>query len=431
MLIFFIIISKFYLLVPKVLIVINQHEYPLRSTVRDSIFCFEKYYDAEIFYLNTARLYKIPNHLKEIKFDLIIFHTVFMSFRWGMEKEYKRLYKLLQFFRECSVEKIATPQDEWIHTNLLNEFIVDFGISRVFSVSPESEWPIIYNKIDFSKVKFHRILTGYIDPSIVEKFGNSTLNNRDITIGYRAYKAPPWLGKHGYLKTLIAETFKQKSDEFDLISDISVEEKDTFLGDAWYNFLLKCKYFIGVEGGSTVLDPDGTIWKQGVKFLNANPNASYEEIEKNVFQGKEGSLSLIAISPRHLECCITKTCQILIKGSYNGILIPGKHFIELNPDFSNINSVIEIVKNDSLREQIANDAYNDIVLSKKYSYPNFVNYLFTLSLKPVINASYYGKKYKFLNTLHLKKQIIWNTIFSKLYIVYFNLKMLKSKVTNN
>jgi len=418
------------LLLPKILIIINQHEYPLRSTVRDSIFCFEKYYDAEIFYLNTARLYSIPSHLKEIKFDLVIFHTVFMSFRWGLEKEYNRLYKLLQYFRECSFTKVAMPQDEWIHTNLLNKFILDFGISRVFSVSPESEWPIIYNKIDFSKVNFHRILTGYIDPSVVEKYSNPSLSDREITIGYRAFKAPPWLGKHGYLKTLIAEVFKKKSSEFDLVSDISVEEKDTFLGDAWYNFLLKCKYFIGVEGGSTILDPDGSIWKQGVNFLLTNPNASYEEIEKKVFHGKEGTLNLIAISPRHLECCITKTCQILIKGSYNGILIPGKHFIELNADFSNINSVMEIIKQDNLREQIANNAYNDIVLSKKYHYPEFVNFLFKLSLKPTLNPGKYGEKYKKLNTFHFKKQIFWNTIFSKLYIIYFKLKKLKSKVIN-
>jgi len=418
-------------LLPKILIIINQHEYPLRSTVRDSIFCFEKYYDAEIFYLNTARLYTIPSHLKEIKFDLIIFHTVFMSFRWGMEKEYKRLHKLLQYFRKCSFTKIAMPQDEWIHTNLLNNFIVDFGISTIFSVSPESEWPIIYNKIDFSKVNFYRILTGYIDPSVVEKFTNPKLNGREVTIGYRAYKAPAWLGKHGYLKTLIAEIFKNKSIEFSLESDISLEEKDTFLGDAWYNFLLKCKYFIGVEGGSTVLDPDGSIWREGVRFSLANPNASYEEIEENVFHGKEGSLNLIAISPRHLECCITKTCQILIKGDYNGILIPGKHFIELNRDFSNINSVIQLIKDDSLREQIVNDAYEDIVLSKKYSYPEFVKFLISISLKPTQNPISYIKKYKAINTFYFRKQTLWNTFYSKLYIVYFNLKILKSKVINN
>lgn len=415
------------MLSPKVLIIINQREYPLRSTVRDSIFCFEKYFNAEIFYLNTARLHSIPRHLKEINFDLVIFHTVFMSFRWGMKKEYNRLFKLLRYFRECSFLKIAMPQDEWIHTNLLNDFILDFGISKVFSVAPKSEWPVIYNKVDFSKVSFHRILTGYIDPSIVKKFANPELNNREVTVGYRAYKAPPWLGKHGYLKTLIADIFKKKSIEADFISDISVKQEDTFLGDAWYKFLLNCKYFIGVEGGSTVLDPDGTIWEKGVKFLMANPNASYEEIEMNVFPGKEGSLNLVAISPRHLECCITKTCQILIKGSYNGILIPGKHFIELNPDFSNINSVIETIKDDTLREQIVNDAYKDIVVSNKYSYPEFVNFLFSHSLQPTLNPESYIKKYKFINTLHFRKQTLLNFLFSKLYVLYFNLKLKSQK----
>lgn len=407
---------------PNILIVINQYSFPLRSTVRDSIFCFEKYSDNVIYYLNTARLKTIPEHIYKIKFDLIIFHTSFMSFRWGQENEYKRLNVLIDYFKKLQCIKAATPQDEWIHTDLLNDFINDFNISHVFSVASETEWPIIYNKVDFSKVKFDRILTGYIDPSVVDRFSNSDINERKIDIGYRAYKAPPWLGKHGYMKTLIASFFDKKSKETQVIADISVNEKDTFIGDQWYEFLRKCKYFIGVEGGSTVLDRDGKIWEKGVKYISENPLASYEEIENAVFPNQEGTLNLVAISPRHLECCITRTCQILIKGEYNGILLPKKHFIELNDDFSNIDEVISIVKDDKIRESIVNNAFNDIVASEKYSYPHFVEDILSKALSDMSDIKMNQISFIKQNKFHYNRQLLINSFYCLAYKYYSSIK---------
>ncbi len=47
-----------------------------------------------------------------------------------------------------------------------------------------------------------------------------------------------------------------------------------------------------------------------------------------------------AISSRHFEAIGTKTVQIMMKGRYNDILVPGEHFISLNEDFSNIDDVM-------------------------------------------------------------------------------------------
>ena len=402
----------------NILVVINQYSFPLRSTIRDSIFCFKKYSDSSVYFLNTARLSKLPKHFLNVRFDIILFHTSFMSFRWGHQKEFNRLSKLLDDFKSINSVKIALPQDEWIHTDLLNTFINEFNIKYVFSVAPETEWRVIYNEVNFSNVQFYRILTGYIDPLIVDKYAASQIEKRLVDVGYRAFKAPPWLGKHGYMKTLIANIFTKKCNEANLVSDISVDERDTFLGDKWYGFLKKCKYFIGVEGGSTVLDRDGTIWEKGVKFLNENPDASYDEVEKAVFPEKDGSLNLVAISPRHLECCITKTCQILIEGDYNGILIPNKHFIELREDFSNLSEVISIVKNDNLREKITEQAFADIVKSNKYSYPSFVKFVLNTAMEQVIINDKNNKNYLFLNNLHYQKQFIINYIFCLAYKYY-------------
>ena len=94
----------------------------------------------------------------------------------------------------------------------------------------------------------------------------------------------------------------------------------------------------------------------------------------------EGSIQYFAISPRNLECCITKTCQILIEGDYNGIIKPGVDYIELKRDFSNIDEVIEMVKNDNKRLSIVEKAFGNVVYNDELYYDSFVSKLLNLSL---------------------------------------------------
>jgi hypothetical protein len=52
----------------------------------------------------------------------------------------------------------------------------------------------------------------------------------------------------------------------------------------------------------------------------------------------------------------------------------------LKRDFSNLNEVLEIMKDDNKRNQIVEQAYQDIVLSNKYSYQHLVNFVIDKSL---------------------------------------------------
>jgi len=267
------------------------------------------------------------------------------------------------------------PQDEFIKTDMLCDFINEFEIDYVFSVAPESEWPKIYHKVDFQKVKFLKVLTGYLDDKTllrIKKLEESS-SNRPIDIGYRAYGIRHWLGRHGFLKIKIADIFKDVANKYNLKCDISTDGKDTFYGDDWYRFLLRCKYTIGVEGGATVLDRDGSIRYKTENYQAKHPDATFDEIEASCFPHEDGFLNLMAISPRHLEACATKTCQILVEGRYNDILLPGKHYIELKYDFSNIDQVIDTISKDKIRYKLTEQAYRDIVESERYTYRSFVN----------------------------------------------------------
>jgi hypothetical protein len=367
----------------NILILYHDLPYPIRATIRDHLYSFKRYSSHRCFYLNLA-VQGIPRYVKKIHWDLIILHTILLSSRWTPELFIKNKRKL-RFLKYSDAIKVALPQDEFLSMDVVCDFINEFGIDHVFSVAMESEWPVIYRTVDFQKVKFHKVLTGYIDESLVNKINRIAKSmpvERPIDIGYRAHwhRAAFWWGRHGALKQKIADVFKEKAPQKGLVVDISTRVEDTILGDNWYRFLLLCKYQIGVEGGASIFDWDGTYKKRTEKYLAQHPQATFEEVEKACFPDADGTLKYFAITPRHFECCVTKTCQVLVEGDYDGVLAPGKHYIELKRDFSNLDEVLDIIARDELREGITARAWQDIVESGKYTYKSFANYVIDNSL---------------------------------------------------
>ena len=354
--------------------------YPLRATVTDHLYCFQKYRADNCYYLNLA-VRSVPWYLKKIPIDLIIFHTKFFSLRWN-RKKFKKFVRKARPLKQLNAIKVALPQDEFLNTDLVCDFINEFEIDHVFSVAPESEWPKIYDSVDFERVKFSTVLTGYLDDVTITKINAlaKRVQSRSIDIGYRSGVAGYWLGRLGLLKEQVGHYFLERSARNGLIMDISTRPEDTFLGDDWYKFLLQCKYTLGVESGASVLDRDGTIRTRTEDYVLQHPQAMFEDAEQVCFPQSDGLLGLAVISPRHLEACVTKTCQVLIEGTYSGILMADKHYVPLKKDFSNIEQVLEIIKEDKQRERIVNNAFQDIVDSGQYKYQHFVDYVVENSL---------------------------------------------------
>ncbi|MDQ3917750.1 MAG: hypothetical protein M3348_04680, partial [Acidobacteriota bacterium] len=320
----------------NILVVYCVHAYPMRAAIEDHLYSFRRYSKHRWHYLNLAAR-PVPSYLSRANFDLIIFHTTFLSERWSPPL-FEEMCRKAAPLKQLSAVKAALPQDEFIHTDLLCDFINEFGVGLVFSVAFASEWPKIYAGVKGRDVKFYNVLTGYLEDHTIRKIKKlaESVSERPIDIGYRAWRAAPWLGRHGLLKVKVAELFKEKAPQAQLTVDISTDDKDTLLGDEWYRFLLRCKYTIGVEGGSSILDRDGAIKKRTEEYLAEHPQASFEEVEAACFPGLDGSLYFPPLSPRHLEACATRTCQVLVEGRYNGVLEAGRHYIELKKDFGNI-----------------------------------------------------------------------------------------------
>lgn len=78
------------------------------------------------------------------------------------------------------------------------------------------------------------------------------------------------------------------------------------------------------------------------------------------------------IGPRHFESALTRTCQLLVEGDYQGVLEPGVDYIEIKRDFSNVSDVLKQVSDAGYCKRIADQCYEHVVGSGKYTYRGFV-----------------------------------------------------------
>lgn len=359
---------------PRILVVYAYRRWPIRTSVEDHLSCFERYAPkgAQVHLLNVATR-GVPRYLRRIRFDLIVFHTLLLGARWRRDL-YERFLRRAAPLKRFEGVKIALPQDEFLDPESVERFVLDFGVSHVFSVMPETEWPRLYPGLVGGPVRLHRVLTGYLDERSLQRIASLARlePERTIDIGYRAWQAAAWLGRHGRLKVDVGEALAKAGAARGLRCDVSTSEEETLYGDDWYRFLLRCRYTVGVDGGASILDRDGSLRRRTEAWLAEHPGASFEEVEAACFPGRDGEARLIALSPRHLEACATRTCQVLVEGDYNGVLEPDVHYIPLASDLANADEVAETLGDEERRRRLVERAHRDVVDSGAYSYRGFV-----------------------------------------------------------
>jgi hypothetical protein len=364
----------------NVLVVYATLSHPLRSTIDDHLHAFERA-GHRCFYLNLM-VRRVPRWLLRVEFDLIVFHTTFLSQRW-VPRHFDKVRRRAAPLASVDARRVALPQDEFLRSDLLTEFFLEAGVDLVCSVAPPVAWPVIYPGLDRSRVVLRQVLTGYLDPQTVARVDRIVAESspvRPIDIGYRAWAAQPWLGRQGQLKTAIARTVSAEASRQGLHVDVSTEERDQLVGDSWFAFLASCNATVGVEGGASICDRDGSVKAGTETYLAAHPLASFEEVEAACFPGRDGELALSVISPRHLEACATRTCQILVEGDYNGILRPNEHYLPLRRDLSNTEAIVRAAADPATRERIVERAYRDVVASQAYTYETFVDEVMSSAL---------------------------------------------------
>lgn len=347
----------------------QKYEKGLRQTINEHLYSFKRYSGEDCHYLNVA--FGIPFYLAKIHFHLTIYHYTICGRKENLG-QFRHLQKKWRLLRRLNGYKVAIPQDEYMHSDAMNNFFRDFGIRSVFTCLPESEWQKVYPKAESKLDYYLSVFPGYIDEEALHKIASFQSIDREVDIGYRARKLPYWIGRHGQLKVILGNKFLNRSVPHTLKLDISVAPDDVFFGDDWYRFLCRCRTVLGCEGGASLHDPTGEIRSKVENYVAQHPEASFDEVEQVCFPGLDGNLKLFSLSPRHFECAITKTCQVLVEGEYAGIFKPGIHYIEVKKDWSNLPEVFRLIEDRNYCEKIAENAYRDIVQSCQYTYRRFV-----------------------------------------------------------
>lgn len=377
----------------------------------------------DIIYYNA--LFGIPSWLIYLNFDVLILHNTFLCLR------HSRLFEVwkwqMKWIKNVNCLKMAIPQDEYDYAEILDDWLYEWNISVIFTNFDQEKQKILYPKM-YNKAVFYQCLTGYIDDVVAQQYAHSLtpIKDRKYDIVYRASHLPYRFGKHGQLKHQIAKIVSDSAERLGLNSNISTLDKDTILGDKWFDFLASGKTVIGCESGSSVLDRRGEIKTKIETILKNNNNISFQEIT-HFLPPDWDNYQFFAISPRHFEAIITKTCQILVEGNYDHILEPNRHYIAIKKDFSNLDEVIGKIKDDKYITEITELAYNEIYLSGKYSYKTFCilidNAIFSHKEKQInrrlINNKWLLKIYSFIirmnNLLEIFFYFITIELIKKVY----------------
>lgn len=338
-------------------------------TILEHVESFEKYSSYTIIKINSE--FGFPIGLELYNFRVIILHySLFGSYPFSISE------KFLDFISESTKSfKIAFFQDEYQYCQERYKIINRLGIDLIYSLL-NAEY---FNKIYLTNTNVREVkntLTGYVCDSLVDKGKkySKTFKDRSIDVGYRARNLPYHYGRGAREKAEIADKFidavKVKASHLKL--DISTKEQDRIYGNNWYKFISNCKFMLGVMAGTSIFDINGHIKKLVENYLKKHPNSSFEDVESSILLLYEEKINYRTISPRIFECSALRTCMILYRDTYQGIVNPYEHYIPLNKDFSNIDSVFEKMMDQRYVNKLLDRSYIDLIESNKYHYRKFI-----------------------------------------------------------
>lgn len=325
----------------------------------------------EVWYCNT--FLPTSSWIRAMRFDAVVLHTTLLCLRWS---HLFTLFKWrLRWVADMDCQKIAFPQDEYDHSEVLDEWLYEWGVSVIFSNFDEPQRRRLYPLMR-DRARFHKAFTGYIDESSGGHIARrlQPIHRRRLDIVYRASHLPYWFGSHGQLKHQIGTAVGTRARAMGLKVDISTRDEDTVVGSRWLDFLASGKTVIGCESGSSVLDRRGEVRAAIQWMLGENPSLSFEEVSRRIGRDWDDE-TFFAISPRHFEAIATRTCQILVEGSYDGVLIPNRHYIPLRRDLSNVDEVLETCRDAGQLQQIADRAFDEIYSTGSYTFREFTKRL--------------------------------------------------------
>ena len=155
-------------------------------------------------------------------------------------------------------------------------------------------------------------------------------------------------------RTNLIRFFQKNAKSLGMSCDIRTQRLPR---NEWAQFLRGCRGILGAESGTYYMDRTGKVIDGLRKYVKNHSKASFEEVYELFLKNHPSPISGKAISSRHFEPIGTKTCQILIEGAYNGILMADEHYISVRKDLSNTDDVIDRFKDEEYRKKMVERTY--------------------------------------------------------------------------
>lgn len=346
----------------NILILYDHHETHVK-TIADYLESFHRFSRQNVYYVSSFA----KCHFDLDYFDAVVLHySVRVCYPGPLSASFARAIKKYQGL------KVLFIQDEYDHTNYAQQTMLDLGVNLVFTCVPEESIPKVYPPDRFAGVKFVTVLTGYVPTEWTQMKSYAPVAERSILIGYRGRNLGYWYGDLGQEKQYIGARMKEICAQRGLKTDIAWNEEARIYGTHWFDFLGRCKATLGTESGANVFDFDGTLAQQVQAEVRRNPKLTYEEARARFFADREGAIVMNQISPKIFEAISCRTALVLFEGRYSDVLEPGKHYLTLKKDFSNVDEVLAKLHDDALLQAMTERAYVDIIGSGRYSYAAFV-----------------------------------------------------------
>jgi len=268
--------------------------------------------------------------------------------------------------------KAAFIQDEYRFVHSTVGVMRTLGIHVLFTNVPQDQLERVYPQSALPEMKrMATVLTGYV-PHQMLALPIVPYEARTIDVGYRGRRLPAWLGRLAQEKVVIADRFLADAPAYGLSTDISTREEDRLYGDGWIQFVGRSRATLGVESGASVFDFDGSI-EQGIRaHLSSHPDTPFEELHRLFLADVDGRIPLNQISPRSFEAAALGTLMVLYPGDYSGILKPGRHYVALQKDHSNMAEVVQAIRDRDTWERITKQARQEVAFNPQYSFQAMV-----------------------------------------------------------
>jgi hypothetical protein len=269
--------------------------------------------------------------------------------------------------------KFLYIQDEYEHTHRAWQWIQRLGMRLVFTVVPEASIARVYPPERFPSVRFVSNLTGYVPEKLPSVDKLEPPSRRARLIGYRGRPLPLLrFGALGQEKVDIGRVVKAYCAERNIAHDIAWSEEARIYGARWYEFMASCRAMLGSESGANVFDWDGSLDRRVADYRARHPQASEQQVYRDVIAPLEQPGLMNQVSPRVFEAISLRTVLVLFEGHYSGVIEPWKHYIPLKKDGSNLDAVFAALADARLVDEMSERAWQDVVGSGRYGYPAFV-----------------------------------------------------------